>query len=167
MDDPRGWEVFVPRTVTKREVHRIRAVPQVSGWRYFPDSNGRAPCTCFGCRVRGEYGSQRLRQRRPHPLDGPAPASSVLLRRIAAASNPDDPAQLTEILRWFGMRRRGPLDQLVHLADHPAPEVRAALVEAVHRWKAPGVGALLQRLSQDPDATVREAVEWTTPEQED
>ncbi|WP_405686898.1 HEAT repeat domain-containing protein [Streptomyces sp. NBC_00057] len=166
LDDPRGWEVFVPRTVTRREVHRIRMVSQVTGWRYFPDSNGKTPCTCFGCRIRGEYGSQRLRQRRPHPLDGPAPASPVLLRRIAAAGNPGDPAQLTETLRWFGMRRRGPVDQLAHLADHPDPQVRVALVEAVAHWSAPGVGVLLQRLSQDPEADVREAVEFATPEQE-
>ncbi|MET8128505.1 hypothetical protein ABZV67_18560 [Streptomyces sp. NPDC005065] len=72
LDHPRGWEVFVPGAVAEREVHRFRAVKQVTGRRYFPVSNGTTPCTCYGCRVRGEYGSQRLR--RPHPLDGPAPA---------------------------------------------------------------------------------------------
>ncbi|MCX4963971.1 HEAT repeat domain-containing protein [Streptomyces sp. NBC_00654] len=158
LEDPRGWEVFVPRTVTKREVHRLRPVKQVTGWRYFPGSNGKAPCTCFGCRVRGEYGSQRLRQRRPHPLDGPAPAPAVLLRRIAAAGDPGDPAQLVPTLYWFHMRRRGPLDQLAHLADHPHPDVRVALVDAVAGWSTPGVADLLHRLSDDPHANVREAV---------
>ncbi|SCF85750.1 HEAT repeat domain-containing protein [Streptomyces sp. Ncost-T10-10d] len=166
LDDPRGWEVFVPRAVTKREVHRLRTVKQVTGWRYFPDSNGRTPCTCFGCRVRGEYGSQRLRRRRPHPLDGPAPATPVLLRRIAAAGNPGDASQLTDTLYWFGMRRRGPVDQLAHLADHPDPRVREALVRAVANWSTPGVTELLHRLAQDPDADVREAVESTAPEQQ-
>ncbi|MFD4943922.1 HEAT repeat domain-containing protein [Streptomyces sp. NPDC058239] len=166
LDDPRGWEVFVPRAVTRHEVHRLRAVRQVNGWRYFPNSNGRTPCTCFGCRVRGEYGSQRLRRRRPHPLDGPAPATPVLLRRIAAAGTPGDPTELTETLHWFGMRRRGPLAQLTHLADHPDPQVRVALVEAVANWSTPGVRELLDRLSQDPDADVREAVEFTAPEEQ-
>ncbi|MFF2328822.1 MULTISPECIES: HEAT repeat domain-containing protein [unclassified Streptomyces] len=164
LTDPRGWEVFVPRAVTRREVHRVRAVRQVNGWRYSPDSHGTAPCTCFGCRVRGEYGSQRLRRRRPHPLDGPAPAAPVLLRRIAAAGTPGDPAQLTDALHWFGMRRRGPVGQLAHLADHPDPQVREALVWAVAGWSTPGVAALLGRLSQDPDPDVRDAVESTAPE---
>ncbi|MFF8916751.1 HEAT repeat domain-containing protein [Streptomyces sp. NPDC015032] len=164
MDDPRGWEVFVPRTVTKREVHCVRAVPQVAGWRYFPDSNGRTPCTCFGCRVRGEYGSQRLRQRRPHFLDGPPPAAPVLLRRIAAAGSPGDSEQLIQALHWFEMRRRGPVEQLAHLADHPDPKVRRALVWAIGKWPSHGVTELLHRLSQDPDAGVREAVERTSPE---
>ncbi|MGW3657623.1 HEAT repeat domain-containing protein [Streptomyces sp. NPDC005151] len=165
LDDPRGWEVFVPRAVTTREVHRLRAVKQVTGWRYFPDSNGTTPCTCYGCRVRGEYGSQRLRERRPHPLDGPAPTTPVLLRQIAAAGDPGDPTKLCETLHWFGLRRRGPVDQLAHLAGHPAPQVRVALVEAVAGWSTPGVQELLHRLGQDPHPDVREAVEFTRPVQ--
>ncbi|WLQ49154.1 HEAT repeat domain-containing protein [Streptomyces poriferorum] len=158
LEDPRGWEVFLPRAATRAEIHRVRAVRQVTGWRYFPGSNGTAPYTCYGCRVRGEYGSQRLRRRRPHPLDGPAPAPSVLLARITEAG---DAAQLCATLYWFGFRRRGPVDQLAHLADHPDADVRVALVEAVARWRTPGVDELLQRLSEDPDEDVREAVEFT------
>lgn len=43
LEDPRGWEVFVPRPVTRREVHRLRPVKQVTGWRYIPDAHGRPP----------------------------------------------------------------------------------------------------------------------------
>ncbi|MEU9093942.1 HEAT repeat domain-containing protein [Streptomyces sp. NPDC048428] len=161
LEDPRGWEVFLPRAAARAEVHNVRAVRQVTGWRYFPGSNGTPPCTCYGCRVRGEYGSQRLRRRRPHPLDGPAPATPVLLARIAEAGDPGDAAQLCATLHWFGFRRRGPLSQLAHLADHPDPAVRVALVEAVARWRTPGVDALLQQLAEDPDEDVREAVGFT------
>jgi len=161
LEDPRGWEVFLPRAATRAEIHRVRAVRQVTGWRYFPDSNGKAPCTCYGCRVRGEYGSQRLRRRRPHPVDGPAPATPVLLARLAAAGHPGNTAELCATLHWFGFRRRGPLTQLTHLADHPDAAVRVALVEAVAHWRTPGVDALLQRLAEDPDEDVREAVAFT------
>ncbi|MER5275992.1 HEAT repeat domain-containing protein [Streptomyces sp. NPDC002809] len=161
LEDPRGWEVFVPRAATRSEIHRVRAVRQVTGWRYFPESNGKPPCTCYGCRVRGEYGSQRLRRRRPHPLDGPAPATPVLLTRIAEAGDPGDAGQLCATLHWFGFRRRGPLTRLAHLADHPDPTVRVALVEAVARWRTPGVDALLRQLAKDPDEDVREAVDFT------
>ncbi|MFF2011642.1 HEAT repeat domain-containing protein [Streptomyces sp. NPDC058195] len=162
--DPRGWEVFVPRAVTRGEVHRVRTVRQVTGWRYAPDAHGTAPCTCFGCRVRGEYGSRRLRQRRPHPLDGPPPAAAVLLRQIAAAGDPGDPEQLVQALHWFGLRRRGPVDQLARLADHPDPEVRRALVWAIAKWRSPAAVELLGRLAQDPDWTVRDAAEYNAPE---
>lgn len=86
------------------------------------------------------------------------------MRRIAAAGSPGDSEQLVQALHWFGMRRRGPVDKLAHLADHPDPKVRRALVWAVENWSSPAAKELLHRLAQDPDATVREAVEWTPPE---
>ncbi|WP_165248715.1 hypothetical protein [Paludisphaera soli] len=62
--EPRlGWEVVIPRRVAASEIHRIRALPQVVGWRYFPTAKGRRPfCTCKFC-TRGEYGAARLRER--------------------------------------------------------------------------------------------------------
>ncbi|MFI1028077.1 HEAT repeat domain-containing protein [Streptomyces sp. NPDC020951] len=159
LEDPRGWEVFVPRAIRPREVHRIRKAPQVVGWRYLPNAHGTKPCTCFGCRVRGGYGARRLLERLPHPLDGPPPPPRVLLARIAAAGDPGDPAVLREALHWFGMRGRGPLAELVRLAGHPDPSVREDLVWAVARWSTPGVTDLLDRLAADPDPEVREAVE--------
>ncbi|MGW2866929.1 HEAT repeat domain-containing protein [Kitasatospora sp. NPDC001119] len=159
LPDPRGWEVFLPRAVGAREVHRVRAVPQATGWRYVPDAHGTRPCTCFGCRIRGEYGSRRLRERHPHPLDGPPPPVPVLLARIAAAGEPGDPYELRTALHWFGLRRRGPVDLLARLADHPHPGVRTDLVWAVGGWSTPGVAELLDGLADDPDPLVRGAVE--------
>ncbi|WP_461006786.1 HEAT repeat domain-containing protein [Streptomyces capparidis] len=159
LEDPRGWEVFVPRAIPRREVHRVRVVPQVVGWRYLPGAHGVRPCTCFGCRVRGGYGARRLRERLPHPLDGPPPPVRVLLARVAAAGEPGDPVVLREVLHWFGMRRRGPLAQVGRLAAHPDPAVREELVWAVARWSTPGVAELLDGLADDPHPDVREAVE--------
>jgi hypothetical protein len=159
LDDARGWEVFVPRAIRPREVHRIRAVPQVAGWRYKPDAHGVPPCTCLWCRDRGGYGARRLRERRPHPLDGPPPPTAVLLARITAAGDPGDPGAIREALHWLGMRRRGPLGELVRLAAHPDPGVREGLVWAVARWSTPGVAEVLAGLANDPHPDVREAVE--------
>ncbi|MFJ9695950.1 HEAT repeat domain-containing protein [Kitasatospora sp. NPDC101183] len=171
--DPRGWEVLLPRAVTAREVHRIRSVPQVAGWRYVPNAHGTRPCLCQGCRPYGNYGDRRLRERHPHPLDGPPPPARVLLARIEAAwpafrapdgdpsaTDPGDAQALREALHWFNLRRRrGPVEELARLAGHPDREVRRALVRAVHQWSTPGVAALLDVLAGDRDATVRAAVE--------
>lgn len=158
-DDPRGWEMFVSRAIRPRVVHRIRTVPPVVGRRYWPDAHGVRPCTCFGCRVRGEYGARRLRERLPHPLDGPPPPAEVPLARVAAAGDPGDPAALREAPHWFGMRRRGPLARLTRLGAHPDPGVREDLVRAVARWSTPGVAEPLDGLAGDPHPDVREAVE--------
>ncbi|MCX4982742.1 HEAT repeat domain-containing protein [Streptomyces sp. NBC_00572] len=156
--DSRGWEVFLPRSVAAAEVRQIRPVRQVNGWRYRPGAHGTPPCLCFGCRDRGGYGARRLRERRPHPLDGPPPAPRVLLARVEAAESRGDTAALCEALRWYGMRRRGPLARLSRLAGHADPAVRIALVEAVASWSTPGVDVLLRELEGDPDSGVREAV---------
>lgn len=42
--EPRpGYEVVVPRTVAAREIFRIKALPQVVGWRFWPQAKGQAP----------------------------------------------------------------------------------------------------------------------------
>jgi hypothetical protein len=62
-EDTQGWEVVVPRRIDAGEIHRTRRVPQVVGWRYFPNAKGKRPfCTCRFC-TRGEYGARRLRSR--------------------------------------------------------------------------------------------------------
>ena len=56
--DPEGYEVIVPRSIGRAELHRVRAVPQVMGWRFFPHSHLSAPCGCRWC-LRGDIKAQR------------------------------------------------------------------------------------------------------------
>src|SRR5215469_5278733 len=58
---PEGYEVIVPRKITESQIHRIKRLPQVLGWRYNPDSHGKKPCRCPVC-LRGRYGAQKLRE---------------------------------------------------------------------------------------------------------
>ncbi|WP_436495726.1 hypothetical protein [Actinokineospora sp. HUAS TT18] len=61
--DPRGYEVFLPRPVRAAEIHDVRHVNKVTGWRYLPDAHGRPPCPCPCCLGRGEYGARKIRAR--------------------------------------------------------------------------------------------------------
>lgn len=56
---PEGFEVIVRRRIEPSEILRVKAVPQVVGWRYRPGAKGRAPCLCICCE-RGSYGARRL-----------------------------------------------------------------------------------------------------------
>ncbi len=62
-DNSEGYEVVVPRAIRPAEIHALRAVRQVLGWRYFPGSHGKRPCGCTVCQPRGEIKSRKLRQR--------------------------------------------------------------------------------------------------------
>jgi hypothetical protein len=59
--DPRGYEVIIPRKVDAKEIHAVRGVPQVVGWRYYPEAKGRKPCGCPAC-ARGDIKAKRLRE---------------------------------------------------------------------------------------------------------
>jgi hypothetical protein len=68
-EDARGWEVIIPRRIGADELHRVRRLPQVVGWRFSPGSKGKPPfCTCKFC-TRGDYGARRLRERLGTPDD--------------------------------------------------------------------------------------------------
>lgn len=56
-----GYEIIIPRRIGKDEIHRVRMLPQVVGWRYYPAAHGNKPCGCSFCQ-RGNYGARRLRE---------------------------------------------------------------------------------------------------------
>jgi hypothetical protein len=60
--DPRGYEVLIPRKITPAEVHAVRSVSQVVGWRYYPDAHGKYLCGCPVCVPPGSIKSRKLRE---------------------------------------------------------------------------------------------------------
>ena len=38
-----GWEVIIPRRIAAKEIQRVRSLPQVIGWRFFPGAKGKRP----------------------------------------------------------------------------------------------------------------------------
>lgn len=61
-DDALGMQIIVPRAILPKEIHAVRSVPQVIGWRYFPGAHGRKPCGCPACIGRGDIKSRKLRE---------------------------------------------------------------------------------------------------------
>jgi hypothetical protein len=57
-----GVHVVIPRRVFPKEITRIRSVPQLVGWRHYPDAHGKRPWTCPCCQ-RDAYGSRKIRQK--------------------------------------------------------------------------------------------------------
>ena len=61
--NPEGYQVIVPRAVGPGEIHAIRKVRQVLGWRYIPGSHGKKPCPCPVCLPPGTIRSRKLREK--------------------------------------------------------------------------------------------------------
>jgi hypothetical protein len=86
--DPRGWQVVLPQSVPAKAIHAVRSVPQVIGWRFFPESHDKAPwkCLCEFCisSVSGEPKSRAFLRRiarepsiKPDDWDNPAKIKSL------------------------------------------------------------------------------------------
>jgi hypothetical protein len=150
LDDPRGYEVFVPRAVTRTEVRRVRDVPQGVGWRYLPAAHGRRPCPCPGCLPRGAYKVARLRRR--FPYDEPPRPKNELMAQLRAATTADE---IIDVLCDLGRGRRGGAEELAYLADHPDPYVRDTLESILRAYRGPQARRLRERLQlTDPSPPV-------------
>jgi hypothetical protein len=56
--DARGLEVVIMRKIEPQEITRIRSVPQITGWRYYPEAKGKHPLWPG----KGAINASRLRQ---------------------------------------------------------------------------------------------------------
>jgi hypothetical protein len=61
--DARGYEVIIPRKILPKEIHAVREVNDVVGWRYYPDAHGKYLCGCPVCVPRGSIKGRRLREK--------------------------------------------------------------------------------------------------------
>lgn len=150
-EDPRGYEIFVPRKIAAKEIHRLRPVNPVTGWRYKPGIHDTPPCGCEACSY-GTYGAARVRAKTGYAM--PEPTKPELMRRLAEAGG--DMA-LIDALWSFGNRRWRAAEELAYLADHQNPEVRETLASVLGRFRGPAVRPLLTRLASDENEDVRAA----------
>jgi hypothetical protein len=61
VDDPQGYEIVIPRSILPTEIHSVRYVRPVVGWRYMPHAHGKPFCTCPSCIPPGQIKGRKLR----------------------------------------------------------------------------------------------------------
>ena len=62
VQDARGYEVLILRRIEPKEILRVRELRQGIGWRYWPESHGKKPCSCDFCQ-KGRIKSRSIRER--------------------------------------------------------------------------------------------------------
>ena len=149
--DPRGYEVVVPRAVSRGEVVRVRHVNQVTGWRYAPNQHGRRPCACPVCLPKGAFRAADIRAR--FGSEDARSTKPELMAQLAAATDADD---LCAALWGLGARSRGDAAELAFLLDHPDADVRDALAGALAAYRGRDAVEMLHRLAGDADPEVGE-----------
>lgn len=153
-EEMRGWEVFLPRGVTAKEIRRIKSLNRPVGWRYMPKAHGNRPCLCPACITPGEYGVSKIRNRSPYFDRSHLPPRQEVLEKLRTTQDSEEIIRLLDQLRSRG---QGDVFRVAHLAGHPDPEVREALAYALGGFNEKAAAAVLEKLRSDPVKDVREA----------
>ncbi|MBX9690105.1 MAG: HEAT repeat domain-containing protein [Candidatus Obscuribacterales bacterium] len=155
-EDPMGYEILLPRSVARQEIHKVRSVSQVIGWRYYPKAKGNKPsCTCDFC-IRGQYGANKLRERLGTADSKPLSKQQAM----EILRNGDDPDAMRDVLyNFLGSKQRKNPEELEFLLDHPSSEVQRGLAFALRFYRGKKAAAMLSQLSQHEDEQVRSEAE--------
>jgi len=62
LDDKMGFQVVIDRKILKNEITKIKAIPQIVGWRHFPQSHDRKRCLCPACLTKGSFNSKKYKK---------------------------------------------------------------------------------------------------------
>lgn len=148
-DEPmQGWEIVVPRSITPNEIHKIRAISQVLGWRYSPGARSRPWCNCLACVSRGEFNASKKRERR-HVLPYPEILTQIQRLHIRMQTQEgqeriESEGEIVGLLYSLYHRKAGQASDFRFLLASPSPAVLGALVDLLDVYKGRTARRLLR-----------------------
>jgi len=148
-EDKLGYEFFIERKISSKEIVKIRKIQKPMGWRYEPDSHGKKPCPCPMCIQRGGYKTNRLKEKTEYNI------SKKEAREILVTST--DPDELWEAVdRLKGKWKKESPEYLKRLISFDDEYLLYSLVELVSEYRHPETKELLKILSKSTDEDARE-----------
>ncbi len=148
-DNKFGYEFFIDRKIDAREVLRIRDIPKPMGWRYEPDSHGKAPCPCPMCLQKGGYKTKKLRELNRETM------SRKKAKDILVKSNDDDELWKA-VCRLQGKWKRESPRYLERLLEFEDKDLLIELVELLSEYRHPLAKNYLKILSTSLQDDVKE-----------
>nr|WP_156469931.1 HEAT repeat domain-containing protein [Leptospira alstonii] len=68
IEDPFGFQVILPRKVARKEIVKIKNLPQTIGWRYSPEARKKPRCLCPACIPKGWPFGNKLKENKYYSL---------------------------------------------------------------------------------------------------
>ncbi|EMY79792.1 hypothetical protein LEP1GSC060_1422 [Leptospira weilii serovar Ranarum str. ICFT] len=90
IEDPFGFQVILPRKVTKKEIVKIKGLPQTIGWRYFPEARTKPRCLCPACLPKGWPFQNRLRENKYYSLISQFNQTRTIEEKLSILASIDD-----------------------------------------------------------------------------
>ncbi|MDV2991284.1 MAG: hypothetical protein N4J56_000938 [Chroococcidiopsis sp. SAG 2025] len=155
--DAQGYEIIIPRSIQSKEIHKIKYLPQVTGWRYSPAAHTNKPtCACPVCIPIGSIKSRKLRER----IEPPEKTKnySELIQELKSVTNsiviPDILFQVHAIVQGGKKTKAEDLEFLLDCTDIEVLETLARILSAYRGKDA--VDMLLELCTYTEDS-VKEA----------
>lgn len=147
--DAQGWEIVVPHSIAPRDIHKVRTLSQVLGWRYSPRSHTRPWCNCPVCVSRGEFNSSKKREK-----DAILSYREILttLQKLHAQAEecPDreeNEKEMAGLLYSLYYRKAGQASDFLFLLDSSSNDVLEALADLLGVYKGRAAKRLLQEVN--------------------
>ena len=152
-EDRLGYEFFIDRKIEASEIHKVRAIPQNVGWRYFPHSHTRPlNCACPMCISSGEINS-RKKINKIEPPDPLLPYPEII-DRLQTEKDEFEIDNLLSSLRY--KRRKTDPEALRFLIENGLAANIQSLALTLSSFKHPNTKNMLIELCQHEDESVRE-----------
>jgi hypothetical protein len=154
---PQGYEIIIPRAINSSEIHKVKHLPQVLGWRYCPKAHSNKPtCACPMCIPIGSIKSNKLRERLEPPEKSQNYAELIAALKEAIASD-----WIRKILFNIDSTVRGGnrknANDLEFLLAHPNVEIIEALASTLGAYKGKNAINMLLKLCSHECDNIRKA----------
>jgi hypothetical protein len=147
-EDKLGYEFFIERNITPKELVKFRKIPKPMGWRYEPNAHGKRPCPCPMCIQFGGYKTSGLKEHNEEEM------TRLQAKQIVETSNNED--ELSDAVRRLqGKWKRESPEYLERLLTFTDEYLLYDLVELLAEYRHPLTKKYLRLLaaSDDEDAS--------------
>lgn len=149
-DDGQGFEVIIPRTITRKEIYKVRQIPQVIGWRYYPGSHQKKLCLCPACIQKGTFKSTRIRENRYYDLLAKLRAEKNELEILNLLS------EINELIVYTSHHLKN-IHDFDFLLANSSDRIKAALAYTISRFRSQKVLPFLSGLLTNDNEEVKRA----------
>lgn len=149
-EDKLGYEFFIERSITAKEILKVRKISKPIGWRYEPKAHGKEPCPCPMCIQFGGYKTSKLKEKNEQ-------LSKKEAIEILTSSNDEDLLTDAASILSQSWRKESPIF-LERLLESDDDFFLYSLVDLLMKYRHPLAKEYLLKLEQTKYEEIKEYI---------
>ncbi len=134
-----GFQIVLPRKVTKKEILKIKNLPQTIGWRYFPEAHSKPRCLCPACLPKGLAFNNKLKENKYYSLISKFNQTQNEGEKISILDSIDD-------LLSFGFKIND-YEPLIRIFQSSSEEIKEQILKIFSRFQSDKLLKIVSNLS--------------------